>query len=220
MTAFLKGKTLTLKPIALVHRTRKVIEMPYRYYEATHHELNPKFGEYTRLEWAEGVPVRGERVSLGGDRLWEVVAVDEFRLEEQTQPEFEADPVVFINHCALKGEELPERSRWVRIGMFKENPLTILQVFVSEQRELVQSSIHFYGKKVRVGAYLREYDYSKREFIKLPWRVSRIDSYLPEPNQNPHYCYAAIHIAHCVRVRQVDSNHQKDNQFLAAPTIQ
>jgi len=61
--------------------------------------------------------------------------------------------------------------------MFKENPLTILQIFVSEQRELIQSSIHFYCKKVRVGSYLREYDYSKREFIKLPWRVTRIDSY-------------------------------------------
>lgn len=55
--------------------------------------------------------------------------------------------------------------------MFKENSLTILQIFVSEQRELVQSSIHFYGKKVKVGSYLKEYDYSKREFIKLPWRV-------------------------------------------------
>ncbi|EDX70789.1 hypothetical protein MC7420_1533 [Coleofasciculus chthonoplastes PCC 7420] len=42
-------------------------------------------------------------------------------MEEQTQPEFEADPVVFINHCALKGEELPERSRWVRIGTHPTN---------------------------------------------------------------------------------------------------
>ena len=59
------------------------------------------------------------------DRVWEVVAIDEFRLEEQTQPEFEADPVVFLNHGALKGESLPERSHWVRIGMFKENPLSL-----------------------------------------------------------------------------------------------
>lgn len=190
--------------------------MPYRYYEATHHELNPKLGEYSRLEWAQGIPVEGELVPMGSDseaskersadHIWEVVAVDEFRLEEQTQPEFEADPVVFLNHCALKGEELPERSHWVRIGMFKENPLSILQLFVSEQRELVQSSIHFYGKKVKVGSYLKEYDYSKREFIKLPWRVTRIDSYLPEPHQSPDYCYAAIHIAHCVRVSLLEVN--------------
>ncbi len=190
--------------------------MPYRYYEATHHELNPKLGEYSRLEWAQGIPVEGELVPMGSaivaskerriDRIWEVVAVDEFRLEEQTQPEFEADPVVFLNHCALKGEELPKRSHWVRIGMFKENPLSILQLFVSEQRELVQSSIHFYGKKVKVGSYLKEYDYSKREFIKLPWRVTRIDSYLPEPHQSPDYCYAAIHIAHCVRVSLLEVN--------------
>ena len=203
--------------------------MPYRYYEATHHELNPKLGEYSRLEWAEGIPVEGELVPMGSeseallrsaDRIWEVVAIDEFRLEEQTQPEFEADPVVFLNHCALKGESLQERSHWVRIGMFKENPLTILQLFVSEQRELVQSSIHFYGKKVKVGSYLREYDYSKREFIKLPWRVSRIDSYLPEPHQSPDYCYAAIHIAHCVRVSLLEVNQEKDNQILAVQTIQ
>ncbi len=102
----------------------------------------------------------------------------------------------------------------VRIGMFKENPLTILQIFVSEQRELIQSSIHFYGKKVRVGSYLREYDYSKREFIKLPWRVTRIDSYLPEPHQSPDYCYAAIHIAHCVRVALLEVNSQKACRLL------
>jgi hypothetical protein len=101
--------------------------------------------------------------------------------------------------------------------MFKENPLSILQIFVSEQRELIQSSIHFYGKKVRVGSYLREYDYSKREFIKLPWRVTRIDSYLPEPLQSPDYCYAAIHIAHCVRVSLLEVNSQSDNQVLATP---
>lgn len=184
---------------------------------ATHHELDPKLGEYSRLEWAQGIRVAGELVPMGSDRLWEVVAVDEFRLEEQTQPEFEADPVVFLNHCALKGESLPLRSHWIRIGMFKENPLTILQIFVSEQRELVQSSIHFYGKKVKVGSYLKEYDYSKREFIKLPWRVTRIDSYLPEPHQSPDYCYAAIHIAHCVRVSLLEVNQEKDNQFLAVP---
>jgi hypothetical protein len=191
--------------------------MPYRYYEATHHELDPKLGEYSRLEWAEGIPVLGELVPMGSERIWEVVAVDEFRLEEQTQPEFEADPVLFLNHCALKGESLPERSHWDRIGMFKENPLSILQIFVSEQRELIQSSIHFYGKKVKVGSYLKEYDYSKREFIKLPWRVMRLDSYLPEPLQSPDYCYAAIHIAHCVRVSLIESNPEKDNQILVAP---
>ena len=101
--------------------------------------------------------------------------------------------------------------------MFKENPLSILQIFVSEQRELIQSSIHFYGKKVKVGSYLKEYDYSKREFIKLPWRVMRLDSYLPEPLQSPDYCYAAIHIAHCVRVSLIESNPEKDNQILVAP---
>jgi hypothetical protein len=42
--------------------------------------------------------------------------------------------------------------------MFKENPLTILQLFVSEQRELIQSSIHFYGKTPKVGSYLTPTD--------------------------------------------------------------
>ncbi len=48
--------------------------MPYRYYEATHHDLNPKLGEYTRLEWAEGVPILGEDTQLR-HRSWEIVAL-------------------------------------------------------------------------------------------------------------------------------------------------
>ena len=66
--------------------------MPYRYYEATHHELDPNLGEYSRLEWAQGIPVVGELVPMGSDRFWEVVAVDEFRLEEQTPPEARGRP--------------------------------------------------------------------------------------------------------------------------------
>ena len=178
--------------------------MPYKYYEATHHELDPKVGEYVRLEWATKIPVVGEKVGLGSNRLWEIVAVDNFRLAEQTQPEFEADSVVFLNHCALSQEILPERSAWTRIEMFQENPLSILQLFVSTEQNLIQSSIHFYGKRVRVGSHLKQYDYRKREFIKLPWRVSRMDTYLPSPDQNPYYCYAAIHIAHCVQVPLTD----------------
>ena len=75
--------------------------MPYRYYEATHHDIEPKLGESTRIQWAEKVPIVGEHALLGSHRFWEIVAVDEFRVEEQTQPEFEADSVVFLNHCAL-----------------------------------------------------------------------------------------------------------------------
>ncbi len=208
-----------LTQIDLVHFSIKTIKMPYRYYEATHHQFNPQLGEYTRLEWAEGIPVKGECVAIGSERSWEVVAIDEFRLEAQTQPEFETDSLVFLNHCGLVGEILPQRLDWARIKMFKDNPLTILQIFVADNRELIQSSIHFYGKKVKVGAYLREYDYSKREFIKLPWRVSRIDSYLPEAHQNPDYCYAGIHIAHCVRVSLIDGNSQSDSRILAASRV-
>ena len=65
--------------------------MPYRYYEATHHELDSNLGEYSRLELAQGIPVVGELVQMGSDHIWEVVAVDEFRLEEQTQSEFEVN---------------------------------------------------------------------------------------------------------------------------------
>jgi hypothetical protein len=73
--------------------------------------------------------------------------------------------------------------------MFKENPLSILQIFVSEQRELIQSSIHFYGKKVRVGSYLREYDYSKRE----------LDSWEGEAFGYKNLCLAAKLIVRMLR---------------------
>lgn len=85
-----------------LHRSIKIIEMPYRYYEATHHELDPKLGEYSRLEWAQGIPVVGELVPMGSERIWEVVAVDEFRLEEQTQPEFEYESIPDLSSRKLR----------------------------------------------------------------------------------------------------------------------
>lgn len=182
--------------------------MPYRYYEATHYELDPKLGEYACLKWALEIPVVGEMAQMGSDRIWEVVAVDNYRLAEQTQPEFEADSVIYLNHCGLQNEILPERRSWTRVEMFQEQPLTILQLFVSPEQNLIQSSINFYGNKVRVGFYLRQYDYERRQFIKLPWRVSRIDSYLPSPEHNPYYCYAAIYMAHCVQVPQTEFNYK------------
>jgi hypothetical protein len=190
--------------------------MPYRYYEATHHELDPKQQEYTRLDWAIETPVVGEPVQFGGNRLWKIVAVDEYKLAEQTQPEFEADAVVFLNHCALQQEALPERSVWTRVEMFQENPLTILQLFVSPEQRLIQSSIHFYGKKARVGSHLKQYDYQRREFVKRPWRVTRMDTYLPSPEHNPHYCYAAIHIAHCLQVPLLEETHVLNRETLEA----
>ncbi|GAA6615515.1 hypothetical protein [Scytonema sp. NUACC26] len=178
--------------------------MPHRYYEATHHELDPTRGEYTRLDWTPELPSVGEIVRFGSARPWKIVAVDEYKLAEQTQPEFEADSSIFLNHCALQQEALSDRSAWTRVEMFQENPLTILQIFVSSERNLIQSSIHFYGKRARVGSHLKQYDYQRREFVKLPWRVSRMDTYLPNPEQNPLYCYAAIHIAHCVSVPLIE----------------
>ncbi len=178
--------------------------MPYIYLEATHHEFDPKLGEYARLVWTPARTNVGESVTVNGQRLWKVVAIDEYRLVEQTQPEFEAESVIFLGHCSLE-QHLPERKRWARVEMYQENPLTILHLFVTPERNLIQSSIHLYGRRAKVGSHLKQYDYLRREFILLPWRVSRMDTYHPDPDINPHYCYAAIHVAHCVQVPLTDS---------------
>jgi hypothetical protein len=174
--------------------------MSYSFFEATHQELNPAIGEYTRLEWTRENPQTGRKLSLGAERIWTVIAIDEYRLTEKTQPEFEAEASLFLNHCALEDTTLPERYQWKQVEIFQENPLAILQLFISPEQVLIQSSVHFYGKRVKIGENLRNYHHQRREMIPIPWRVSRIDSYQPQPEQNPYYCYAAVHIAHCIPV--------------------
>ena len=192
--------------------------MPYIYLEATHHEFDPQLAEYAHLIWTRAIPHLGERVTINEQRFWEVVAIDKYRLVEQTQPEFEAESAIFLGHCALQQGHLPERQRWVRVEMYQENPLTILHLFVSPERNVIQSRIHLYGKRVKVGSHLKQYDHSRREFILLPWRVSRMDTYLPSPDINPYYCYAAIHVAHCVQVPLPDTELHSGNVTLQTVT--
>jgi hypothetical protein len=172
--------------------------MPYSYYQAINQELNPLLGEYVQLEWTAEKPQIGKQVFFGSQRIWNIIDIIEYHLAQKTEPEFVAEAVIFLNCCAVQDEVLTAFSQWAQVKIFQENPLAILQIFISPEQSLIQTSVHFCGKKAVIGSYLREYDHRKHEFIHLPWQVSRIDSYLPNLEQKQSNCYAAIYIVHCI----------------------
>jgi hypothetical protein len=108
------------------------------------------------LRWTGDAPQIDQSLQLG-DRSWQMVDVDAYRLAEQTQAEFAADPVIFLNHCAWAGANPPHCASWSRVELFRQNPLTLFHLFLSPELNLIQSSIHLYSKRIKIDSSLRRY---------------------------------------------------------------
>ncbi|MBD1995278.1 hypothetical protein H6G00_01365 [Leptolyngbya sp. FACHB-541] len=138
------------------------------------------------------------KVSLGSNRVWSILDVDQFELEDQTHPERESPEIISVGHCDLNPNEAPPREKWFNIENFQERPLTSLQVFVNEQGSYISDNWNFTGKRPKLGKLLPQYNVDDHTVTSQPWGTVAIDFYRPQ--ERPNMFVNGIYIVHCIYV--------------------
>lgn len=146
-------------------------------------------GERNTIAYLSTPPSPGDRLSLGADRLWHVLAADHYVTTGKS---------LYVVHCAL---EPILREDWWSVGMGKERPCYSLQLHIGNG-QLVHSGHHMRGAAPEVGYLLPQFNVKDHTVTSKPWGVEAVHAFhLAQDIEHP--VYRVIHVTDCVYVPEV-----------------
>jgi hypothetical protein len=144
--------------------------------------------ERDRLHWVATPPQVGDRLPMGDDRHWEVIAVDRYTGEAG---EF------CLAHVHPVGVEVPAREEWYCSTSFVKRPLSVLHLHVRPDGGVQHWSKNFTGALPIVRRLLTAFDVANHKTGSQPWGIESFDTYSPV---NPEATFMAVYLAHVVPV--------------------
>lgn len=134
-------------------------------------------------------PSLGDRLTLGSSRLWEVVAVDEYRNATGfTHP-------IYLAHCH-RGQ-VPPRPEWFSVRQLQTYPSS-LRVYLVDG-ELEHWTINLDGSSPKTGVLLPLFNPREHSTTPRDVGVEQVSEYRPKENVT-HPCYQSIWVGDCVRI--------------------
>ena len=156
------------------------------YFEPIEDELM-LLGERAQVAYLHQPPQPGDRLTLGSARLWDVIAIDEYR-----SPQGFSDPIYFA-HCH-RGL-VPPRSEWFAAQECKQRPSS-LRLYLCNG-ELVHWSVNLTGDEPKTGILLPSFNVEAHTVTASNFGVEGITRYEPqEALEDP--CYRSIWVGLCV----------------------
>lgn len=149
--------------------------------------------EKRKVEYLSHPPEIGDRISMGSQRLWNIVGVDQYLNSENPEE------VIYLAHCTVDPQQIecPDRSNWFRVRAY-QNREPNLQLFLGEG-VLIHVNRDLMGSKPEVGYLLPQYNPKEHTVTSRPWGIASVVSYFPDAGlEQP--CYLAVHLGHCVSV--------------------
>ncbi|MBD0347362.1 MAG: hypothetical protein ICV63_21585 [Coleofasciculus sp. Co-bin14] len=149
--------------------------------------------ENRKIEYLSHCPEIGDRISMGGQRLWTIVGVDPYLRPENPEE------VIYLAHCTIDPQKIEsvDRSTWFRVRAYQEQEPN-LQLFFGEG-VLLRVSRDLIGGKPEVGYLLSQYNPMEQAVTSRPWGITSVASYFPSADINQP-CYLAVHVCQCVYV--------------------
>ena len=144
--------------------------------------------ERDQLHWLSSKPQAGDRVPMGGDRLWDVVALETYTGDVGDLTIVHAHPV---------GVVIPDRAEWYVTRLKARKPLASTTLYVKPDGALHQTSSNFTGKLPEVRKLLTAFDVVSHRTGSQPWGIESYDTYSPA---SPDATFKAVYLAHVVSV--------------------
>jgi hypothetical protein len=157
------------------------------YFDAIDHGLQTT-KESDQLHWTGNPPGIGDRVPMGGDRLWQVVAVDRYAGDVGD---------LYVAYVYPLGAEVPPRETWYEVKCLAKRPLTSTTLHVKPDGALHQTSSNFTGALPIVRRLLTAFDVVNHRTGSQPWGVESYDTYSPT---NPEATFKAVYLTYVVPV--------------------
>lgn len=146
-------------------------------------------GERNPIAYLSTPPAVGDRVSMGAERLWQVLAVDRYVCSGEA---------LYVAHCAL----IPiPREDWWTVAMSRDRSCYSLQLHIGGD-QLIHTGHHMRGVAPQVGYLLPQFNVKEHTVTSQPWGVEAVHTYhLAEEINYP--VYRVIHVCDCVFVPEV-----------------
>jgi hypothetical protein len=144
--------------------------------------------ERDQLHWTSSQPQVGDRVPMGGDRLWEVIAIDSYSGDAGD---------LRVAHVHPMNVTVPAREGWYCVKCFAKRPLTAPTLHVKPDGSLHQTGCNFTGALPIVHRLLTAFDVASHKTGSQPWGIESFDTYSPV---NLEATFMAVYLAHVVPV--------------------
>lgn len=148
-------------------------------------------GERMGVAHMQQPPSKGDRVSLGTHRLWDVVAVDSY------QSSTEGDKTLYLAHCC-RGT-VPPRSDWFLVRELQHYP-SELRVYLLNG-ELEHWGVSLDGTPPKAGVRLPQFNIAEHTVTPRNVGVESLGQYSPQKGLE-HPCYRSIWVGHCVAISE------------------
>lgn len=136
------------------------------------------------------VPTSGELLTMGTDREWSVVRVDEF-ISDSNQP-------FYVAYVHPSSSVCPEAVEWGWTMMMEDSPQMAHQLFVMSTNKVIQRKWRADGEAPEVGERLLDYHVAEHSTTPAPFMVSSVDTYRPvDQDTSVDGRYSTIHLSVC-----------------------
>jgi hypothetical protein len=157
------------------------------YFDAIDHGLQTT-KESDQLHWASSQPQIGDRLPMGGDRLWQVVTVDRYAGDAGD---------LYIAYVHPVGAEVAPREAWYEVKCLAKRPLTNTTLHVKPDGSLHQTGCNFTGALPIVHRLLTSFDVTNHKTGSQPWGIESYDSYKPVSDEAT---FMAVYVTHLAAV--------------------
>jgi len=159
--------------------------------------------EGPHIAYLTHLPQAGDAVSMGGARLWNVLAVDCYA----TSPEQSAS--IYIAHVSREAE-LP-RSAWFWNQSAPQRPVD-LKLCIADGLLLSSGILLSESGQPIAGTLLPEYNVESHTISSRPWGIARVEVMAPSDVAKPYY--RNVYLARCVSVPE-----SQTETFAVAQTV-
>ncbi|PSB29889.1 hypothetical protein [Stenomitos frigidus] len=149
--------------------------------------------EQQNIQWDLAPPEVGSLITTGGDRRWQVFAVEEYKSENCS---------VYLAHIHPEGEPLPVPTVGTIQALRQFSPYLSFYIHVAPDDSFLGHGWRMNGDApigqllTHGGSGVETEDGIKFENVYLPWVVDLIDTYKPVGEAS----YTTIHLCHCLPV--------------------
>lgn len=150
--------------------------------------------EAPRIAYLTHLPEIGDRVSMGSDRLWPIIAIDRY----SNQSHLNAD--LFIAYANRTGP-LP-RSNWFWLSACAHRPRNLELYLGNEQ--LLSTGVTLNDERPEVSTLLPHYNPQARSVSSQPWGIETVATFLPAA-EIAQPCYSQVYLLRCVYVSEAAS---------------
>jgi hypothetical protein len=144
--------------------------------------------ECDQLHWVSNPPKVGDRLPMGSDRPWEVIAVDRYAGEAGE---------LCLAHVHPVGVEVPAREEWYCSRSFVKRPLSAFTLHIRPDGGVQHWARDFRGEAPIVRRLLTAFDVVNHKTGHQPWGIESFDTYKPVGDDA---AFAAVYLAHVVPV--------------------